>query len=493
MVKIQFNISMKKLLLSAMLISFSAFTFSQEFSFNAEPQPNEYIEYINTFDWGPAVDKLLLCLDHNITETAVNKKDFIVRTHMVNKDNSAKSYGPALGERIITDAFLSDKSGNKISGRGTFITLLLEVHPAADSSRPFISFAKPADVDDLYGYRIENKKLEIEIGKRTAVTSDDLKIFSKNEFKGIEGTMNYTMYLPETSKTTEKKIPLIVWFHGLGEGGDNHWLPLLGNNAPNLAKEKIQKHFKNGAAVLVPQSKVCWLQSTTTDKKGRHKWVIFDDVQIKNSLKNKLFSPFSKLSSTSPYGNTSDNNENTVSLYTTTVMELIDSVLEQNPDIDKNKIILMGCSAGGYMVLNMGLEYPDRFAAMVACCPAYPFKKFNYNAIEKILEKPIWIIYAKNDDTLKPEKFAEGVITRFENSGATNLHKTVFENVIDTRGKYFMDYTDDLDERAERIEKNKVSNKPYEYGGHESWIYLLNDECSDGSLNLYDWLDSICN
>ena len=56
-----------------------------------------------------------------------------------------------------------------------------------------------------------------------------------------------------------------------------------------------------------------------------------------------------------------------------------------------------------------------------------------------------------------------------------------------------MDYTDDLDERAERIEKNKVSNKPYEYGGHESWIYLLNDECSDGSLNLYDWLDSICN
>ena len=91
------------------------------------------------------------------------------------------------------------------------------------------------------------------------------------------------------------------------------------------------------------------------------------------------------------------------------------------------------------MVLNMGLCYPESFAALVACCPAYPFTKFDYNSIEKIYKKPIWIIYAKNDETLKPEKYVEGIINRLENSGATNLHKSVFENVSDTSGKYFMD------------------------------------------------------
>lgn len=484
--------NMKKIVFIAALyfIMFSAF--SQDFNFKAEPQADEYIQYINSFDWGPATDRIMICLDHKISESAVNKNDFAVKVHLVSKTNSAQSYGPALSNRIVTDAYICNPDGTKATGRSSLIMLMLEVHPDAIYSKPYVSFKKPSGIDDLYGYKIENKKLEFEIGRRTAYLSSSLNQFSLGNFDGSEDKMNYAVYIPESSKKSEEKIPLIVWFHGLSEGGDYPWTPLLGNPVPNLAGEKIQKHFKNGAAVLVPQSKVCWLLGNTKDKRGNNKWVIFDDVMIKKNIAGKIMVPFSKISSTSPYGKT-NSEENTVSKYTSTVKELIDSILKENPRLDKDKVILMGGSAGGYMVLNMGLCYPESFAALVACCPAYPFTKFDYNSIEKIYKKPIWIIYAKNDETLKPEKYVEGIINRLENSGATNLHKSVFENVRDTSGKYFMDYTDDIDERLEREEENEIHDTPYQYEGHASWIYLLNDMCNDGDLNLYDWLDGMNN
>ena len=430
--------NMKKIVFIAALyfIMFSAF--SQDFNFKAEPQADEYIQYINSFDWGPATDRIMICLDHKISESAVNKNDFAVKVHLVSKTDSAQSYGPALSKRIVTDAYICNPDGTKATGRSS------------------------------------------------------LNKFSLGNFDGSEDKMNYAVYIPESSKKSEEKIPLIVWFHGLSEGGDYPWTPLLGNPVPNLAGEKIQKHFKNGAAVLVPQSKVCWLLGNTKDKRGNNKWVIFDDVMIKKNIAGKIMVPFSKISSTSPYGKTTSE-ENTVSKYTSTVKELIDSILKENPRLDKDKVILMGGSAGGYMVLNMGLCYPESFAALVACCPAYPFTKFDYNSIEKIYKKPIWIIYAKKDENHKPEKYVEGIINRLKNCGATNLHKSVFENVRDTSGKYFMDYTDDIDERLEREEENEIHDTPYQYEGHASWIYLLNDMCNDGDLNLYDWLDGMNN
>lgn len=477
---------MKKRFLLAALIGIAFSLHSQEFNFKAEPQPNEYIQYINTFDWGPATDKILICLDHKVADSAVDIKDFCVKVHMVSRTDSAKSYGPALSERIVTDAFLCDENGTRTKDRSPYITILLEVHPDATYSNPYVSFKKPSGVDDLYGYKIENKRLEFEIGKRTAISSESLNSFVQGDFKGSQDTMKYSIFMPECSRS--EKIPLIIWFHGLTEGGENPWNPLLGNPVPNLSKEQIQNHFTNGAAVLVPQSKVSWLESDTKDKNGNYKWVIFDEVNIKKSIASKVLFPFAKISSTSPYGKEIGNNENTVSRYTSTVKELIDSILKNNPQIDEKRIYLMGASAGGYMVLNMGLCYPESFAALVACCPAYPFTKFNYSNIEKIYDKPIWIIYAETDETLKPERYAAGLINRFENSGATNLHKSVFENVTDATRKYFKDYTDDIDERKEREEKNEIHDTPYEYEGHASWIYLLNDRCTDRNINLYDWL-----
>lgn len=457
---------MKKIITIAILSAAILFAHSQSFDFHAEPKENEYIQYIESRNQGPATHMFILCLEYGIADTAIDKNDFTVKQYLVSKNDSGRTYGPSMGTLALKDAFICDKDGTPTTGRGKLIALVVDPD-SEENIDPFISFKKPSGADDLYGYRIENEKLEINIATRTAVKSKGLEKFIPYEFKGTEENMKYTLFVPGSSKDSAEKIPLMVWFHGLGEGGTFVYEPLLGNPVPNLAGEKIQSHFPKGAAVLVPQCRTSWLESTTTDSNGGHKWVIVDDIKIKKSIKEKVLSPFSHISSPGPKRGTKESTENTVSLFTVTIKELLDDVLKNNSAIDPKRIYLMGCSAGGYMALNMQFSYPDTFAAVAVTCPAYPVSKISYSKVESIYDRPMWIVYAKNDETLDPMKFSAGIISRMENSGATDFHKSVFENVI-------------ISEADGKIER--------EHSGHSSWLYLLNDRCSDGSLNLFDWL-----
>ena len=65
----------------------------------------------------------------------------------------------------------------------------------------------------------------------------------------------YASYEP----SDDKKHPLIIWLHGIAEGGsDNPALPIMGNKACNFADESLQKYF-GGAYVLIPQSPTFWM------------------------------------------------------------------------------------------------------------------------------------------------------------------------------------------------------------------------------------------
>ena len=58
-----------------------------------------------------------------------------------------------------------------------------------------------------------------------------------------------------------------------------------------------------------------------------------------------------------------------------------------------------------------------------------------------------------------------------------------FDNVKDSSGLFFNSETND--------EENK--KEPYLYNGHDSWIYLFNDEVSNNDLSLFKWLASQSN
>ena len=61
-------------------------------------------------------------------------------------------------------------------------------------------------------------------------------------------------------------------------------------------------------------------------------------------------------------------------------------------------------------------------------------------------------------------------------AGATNVHYSLYDKVIDTSGRFFKEET----------------QEPYEYNGHFSWIYVFNNECADTidgeGVALFDWL-----
>ena len=253
----------------------------------------------------------------------------------------------------------------------------------------------------------------------------------------------------------------MVW-----EGGDDPTVAVIGNKVVNLATDTVQRHFGNtGAEILVPQTPTFWLDNgtggyRTTEEGGR-------------------------------------------SYYTDALMSLIKTYVAEHPEIDTKRIYIGGCSNGGYMVVNMIVEFPDYFAAAYPVCQAYKAAWLTDEAIESIKDIPIWLTAAKTDRTvviyegetdaetsryiLKLDKdgnpipindYSNFMYEKLTAAGAKDVHYSLFDKVEDTSGLYFQ--TD--------------GTTPYEYAGHWSWLYTLNDECVemiDGEkTTIFQWLST---
>lgn len=127
-------------------------------------------------------------------------------------------------------------------------------------------------------------------------------------------------------------------------------------------------------------------------------------------------------------------------------------------------------SFGGYMTMDMIINYPDYFAAAFPICEAYNNSGLTDAQLESIKDLPLWFIYAKNDTTVDPTAFEEPTLKRLNEIGA-NVHTSVFDDVHDTSDTY----------------KGQDGNA-YQFMGHWSWIYFFNNECEDNGVNMWQWL-----
>ncbi|MCR5605632.1 MAG: prolyl oligopeptidase family serine peptidase [Treponema sp.] len=276
--------------------------------------------------------------------------------------------------------------------------------------------------------------------------------------------MGYTYWEPEKLNDNDK-VPLIIWLHGIAEGGENPYIPLLSCKVSNLTNDNIQSYFGDkGACILVPQAKTSWLESTSKDIFGNRLWVVVD---MKNTVK-KFTGRVSTLI-TENFSLKSGNKDNvpaaSVSYYTEALKALIDDYVAARPYIDKNRIYIMGGSAGGYMVVNMCIQYPDFFAAAVPCSEAYPDAKITGFQLDILAKQHIWFVHAKNDKTISPDKYDKKTVRRLSILAAEDIKYSLFDNVISDDG--------------------------HEYSGHDTWIYLFADKCKDeNGMSLYEWLAS---
>ena len=470
---------------------------AQSFQKSAEPSVNQCVVYAGAYDWGICIDKIVVNAGKGISPQSIHAEDFSVKRILYPKDTNA---GIVKSSLSVTDAFSSDMHGNKVTSVSQYITILTQVHPEAENSNPFVDISFADNFKKFYGYKIDNTKLDLSVKNLKGFVNAGAAKFKTSSFsytypaseeeksnpkyKEESVNLNYATYIPE--QKTSDKIPLLLWFHGMGESGKDINKVLFGTKTTALADEKIQGYFREGLAILAPQCPTGWLEVTEKGAFGMRYWAPIDKEAPSKAIKKPIEKLLDKIPGEKPKKTRKSPaiNEKTpfaaVSYYTEPVKALLEQFLKSHPEIDEKRIYIGGCSAGGYMTLNMMIQCPSLFAAAFPICEYYLDSKITESSIQSLAKKPFWFIYSLNDESVNPQNNSIPTIKRLYEAGAENLHVSEFENVTDKSGKYL---------------KNPQANPgdsdyglPYEYEGHWSWIYVLNDECEDKGESLFAWL-----
>ncbi len=415
----------------------------------AVAQQPSYKTVTETFDWGPSVSKVIVNLGSTVKSSELNTGMFKVHVRrelaegaitpaeaMREKKDAFISLGAEStsnkdieGDRQVTKAYVSDAQGNPVDS-GEYVTLEMAVSPT-DTLGAALNF----DLHTLFNNWVK-PHYTITDGNRLVVDNNQGDIRPQaDKFKynhkliGIHDSFPYASFEPEQASAQNKK-PLIIWLHGMGEGGNSPSLPIMGNKATQFADASIQKYF-DGAYVLAPQARTYWMHG---------------------------------------YNGFADG----TSIYSKTLMEMIKAYVAEHPGVDENRIYVGGDSNGGYMTMLLVRDNPGFFAAAFPTCEGLKDSLISKQDLANIAKTPIWFTAAKTDTVLPPKDYAVPTVERLKKAGA-DVHFSYFDNVIDTSGKY-----------------KKADGTPYEYMGHWSWIYVYNDQCEDTingkSVKLFQWM-----
>ncbi len=393
--------------------------------------------YVEGFEFGPAITGVLAHF-----KGAVAKGDL---SHLTVKTNGR--------DRIIENVYLADESGNPSdANQGNIVRFDLTVQytstmmtwgdysfPSSNDfgCSPFVyannvnnwnpnlsiavEIASGSTIEvggETYGDEVRGRIDEI--GERIILSTKDWTEARTHTANGK--TLSYKAYETDALKNDGVKDPLIIWLHGAGEGGTDPDIALLGNDVTNLGEEKIQSHFEigqqKGAYVLAVQTPTMWMDT----------------------------------------GNGQNHSGNAHSVYTETLKSTIDKYLEENPDADESRIFLGGCSNGGYMTMEMAINYPSFFKAYYPTCEAYQNAFLTDQDVAKLKDLSMWFTHAANDTTVDPNNFTVPTYKRLIDAGASDVHFSYF---VDVKGN-----------------ECNPDGEMNDHMGHYSWIYVLKDECA---------------
>ena len=286
-------------------------------------------------------------------------------------DDKTKSLGTFEVEREIENIYVNDKGnivinlkyGKDVAGANTLSYVTGDVSRNVLMDLEYRVDQKKKIKDYKTGFHIQGKIVDEEADKFVAAKS--------------KSGVNYQYFKP-VNKDDGKKHPLIIWFHGNGEGGykdyrNNVSQKLANRGAVAFAEDKTQKIF-DGAYVVAPQADDTWYNNYT---KG----------------------------------------------YIKSVKAMIDEFVSEN-NVDKNRIYIFGASAGGYMSFRMMIEYPDYFAAFSTSAAALDKAATSGGVatttqdLMKIRNKPLWMVHAQNDPTISYENTSKRVYDVLSKYGA---------------------------------------------------------------------------
>ncbi|MGD8190890.1 prolyl oligopeptidase family serine peptidase [Brevibacillus ginsengisoli] len=433
--------SIKKHVKTAMICTLAA-TLALPFSMSAaaeqvQKQSASYRTITEVADWGAVITKVIVDLGKPVPKNSVTTDTF--KVHVVRNDKRLSDPFIEEGDRKVTKAYVADKNGKPASKTGRYAVLEMEIGPT-------VSLGSAINYDmDGTGYNDWNENKYTITQQKGIETSDGIisglvvdtfaggsrvlvDQFTTGKATNDDITLTYANFTPAKDN---KKNPLIIWLHGMGEGGTDPTIPISGNKAVNFASKDIQSYF-GGAYVLAPQTPTFWMDGFTGFGDGTSK-------------------------------------------YERSLMTLIKNYVSQNKDIDLNRIYIGGDSNGGYMTMLLIRDNPKYFAAAFPTCEPLKDELISDADIQKMKKMPIWFTAAKTDPVVPPNDYVVPTYNRLIKAGAKNVQLSLFDNVHDTSGLY----------------KNE-DDTPYEYNGHWSWIYVYNNECTakikGKTTTIMEWL-----
>lgn len=406
----------------------------------------DYTAYLQGNDWGENLSQITVHLNQKVDGDSLNKKDFKITEVKDTFDWTKPDKGvfEVKNPRTIQAVYISDKTGKKVKDSSEYVTFKMGATPyegryyflspdAASSQYPEkyelnIKLQKDAKLTSE-GNKVEKLTVSPKI-KSLKTDADQFKVAKFHAKDNVD--YQYAYFEPK-----EKSDTLVVWLHGLLEGGSKNtdpYITLLSNKARILADEPFQKTIGN-ANVLVPQCPSFWM-----DKSGKDELV-----------NGKIVS-------------------DGTSYYLDSLHELIQSYKEK---VGAKKVLIAGCSNGGYMGMLMAKTYGKEYDGYMLICEAMEDRFLSDSDIQKLKDLPLYFVYSKDDPTVIPSENEEPTIARLKAAGAKNVQVAHFEHIVDQTGKI-------KDEKGQ----------PYDFGGHSSWVYFFDNavNTNDTNVNAWEWL-----
>ena len=202
---------------------------------------------------------------------------------------------------------------------------------------------------------------------------DPRERFEAREYKNAAGERLLYRLLKPHNYDPAKSYPLVVFWHGAGERGDDNARQLVHGMKDFASDERMAKH---PAFVIAPQC--------PTDEK----WANVSWSEAQHTIQAEP-SDSMRLS-----------------------IELIDT-LQKEFSIDAQRLYACGLSMGGFGVWDALHRYPQRFAAGIPICgggdPA---------GAKAIASVPVWAFHGGADPVVKPNRSRE-MVTALQEAGAT--------------------------------------------------------------------------
>lgn len=208
---------------------------------------------------------------------------------------------------------------------------------------------------------------------------DKFKSFQFKTFE-LEGhVLPYRFYQPET-ECKEKKYPLVVFFHGAGERGDD-------NRGQFRRFDPVPFWLTHPCYVVAPQC-------PRADGSNRNDHSVWVDTHFGGKSHQMKASPTWPLRLS---------------------IELVKQIIE-NENVDYSRIYITGLSMGGYATWEILQREGNLFAAAIPVCGGG-----DLNYVDKMLSTALWVFHGAEDRTVPVER-SRNMVNAIRESGGNPLY-----------------------------------------------------------------------